>query len=107
MEGTMKVNYKMLCDSDVFQEIDLSQILQNEKVVKAIKSEFAKGLRNISVSSLENVKVEIATEKEIFEFEAEKQDFADLIELAEEDAKENKRVKKGCSGVEIVDFTTL
>jgi len=106
MKGTMKVKYKMLCDSDVYMEIELQDILNNEKVLKVIKSEFAKGLRNISVTSAENTKVEIATSKEIFTFEADKQDFADLIELAEEDAKEHKRIKKGCAGVEIVDFTT-
>jgi len=106
MKGTMKVNYKMLCDSDVYMEIELQDILQNEKVLKVIKSEFAKGLRNISITSAENGKVEIATSKEIFVFEAEKKDFADLIELAEEDAKEHKRTKKGCTGIEIVDFAT-
>ncbi len=106
MKGTMKVKYKMLCESDVYLEIELQDILNNEKVLKVIKSEFAKGLRNISITSPENVKVEIATSKEIFAFEANKQDFADLIELAEEDAKEHKRIKKGCAGVEIVDFST-
>ena len=48
MDGTMKVSYKMLCDGDVYNEVSLIQILQNEKVAKAIKSEFAKGLRNIA-----------------------------------------------------------
>ncbi len=106
MKGTMKVKYKMLCENDVYLEIALEDILDNEKVAKVIKSEFAKGLRNISVRPAVNVKVEIATQKEIFVFEADKQDFADLIELAEEDAKEHKHIKKGCAGVEIVDFTT-
>jgi hypothetical protein len=106
MDGIMKVKYKMLCESDVYQEIELSTILQNEKIAKVIKSEFAKGLRNIAVSCSENTKIEISTQKEIFEFEADKKDFADLIELAEEDAKEHKRSKKGCTGVEIVDFST-
>ena len=103
----MKVSYKMLCDGDVYNEISLIQILQNEKVAKAIKSEFAKGLRNIALSTPEDVIIEISTDKEIFEFEADKKDFADLIELAEEDARANKRTKKGCSGVELVDFVTL
>ncbi len=107
MEGTMKVSYKMLCDSDVYNEVNLAEILQNEKIAKAIKSEFAKGLRNIALSTSEDIKIEISTEKEIFEFEADKKDFADLIELAEEDAKEHKRTKKGCSGVELVDFITI
>ena len=106
MKGTMKVNYKMLCENDVYLEIDLNKLLENEKVAKVIKSEFAKGLRNISLSTAENIKVELSTQKEIFAFEADKKDFADLIELAEEDAKEHKHIKKGCAGVEIVDFTT-
>ena len=106
MDGTMKVSYKMLCDSDVYQEIDLNKILKNEKVAKVIRSEFAKGLRNISLTALENIKISISTDKEIFEFKADKQDFADLIELAEEDAKQHKRSKKGCMGVEVVDFVT-
>lgn len=106
MDGTMKVSYKMLCDNDVYQEVDLNKILENEKVSKVIRSEFAKGLRNIALSTSENIKISISTNKEIFEFEADKKDFADLIELAEEDAKQYKRSKKGCSGVEVVDFVT-
>jgi len=106
MDGTMKVSYKMLCDNDVYQEIDLNKILKNEKVAKVIKSEFAKGLRNISLATSENIKMLISTNKEIFEFKADKKDFADLIELAEEDAKQHKRSKKGCTGVEVVDFVT-
>lgn len=107
MDGTMKVSYKMLCDGDVYNEINLTEILQNEKVEKAIKSEFAKGLRNIALFASKDIKIEISTKKEIFEFEVEKKDFADLIELAEEDAREHKRIKKGCSGVELVDFVTI
>ena len=107
MKGNMQIKYKMLCDSDVYLEIALADILKNEKVAKIIKSEFAKGLRNISITAEENVKIEIASSKEIYDFEADKKDFADLIELAEEDAKEHKRIKKGCAGVEIIDFTTL
>ena len=107
MKGKMKVHYKMLCDNDVQIEISLQKILKNEKVLKVIKSEFAKGLRNIAILSESDCQVEISTEKEIFAFDAEKKDFADLIELAEEDAKEHKRIKKGCAGVEIVDFNTL
>ena len=106
MDGTMKVSYKMLCDSDVYNEVLLSNILKNEKVAKVIKAEFAKGLRNLALFTKEDIRVEISTQKEIFEFEAEKKDFADLIELAEEDAKLNKRSKKGCMGVEVVDFLT-
>jgi len=107
MKGKMQVKYKMLCDSDIMIEVQLSALLKNEKVTKVIKSEFAKGMRNISVLCAEDPILEISTSKEIFSFEAEKKDFADLIELAEEDAKIHKRIKKGCAGVEIVDFYTL
>jgi len=107
MRGSMKVKYKMLCDSDIQMELNLSEVLKNEKVAKVIKSEFAKGLRNLDVLTYENIKIEISTIKSIHEFEADKKDFADLIELAEENAKEHKRVKKGCLGVEIVDFDTV
>ena len=106
MKGSILVKYKMLCDSDVQMEVNLNEVLKNEKVAKAIKSEFAKGLRNLDLLVDENVKIDIVTTKEIYEFEADKKDFADLIELSEENAKEHKRVKKGCLGVEIVDFDT-
>ena len=107
MEGKVKVSYQMLCESDVEKEVSLEALLENEKVAKVIKSEFAKGLRNIELSTLTDAKIALRTHKEVFEFEAQKSDFADLIELAEEDAKANKRNKKGCSGIELVDFETL
>ena len=36
-----------------------------------------------------------------------KNDFADLLELAEEDARKHKRLKKECDGVELVDILTI
>ncbi len=107
MEGMMKVTYTVLCESDVSKEISLEEILGNDKVVKAIKSEFAKGLRNINLSAKENATITIKTEKEHFNFTASKNDFADLLELAEEDARKNKRLKKGCDGVELIDIVTV
>jgi len=107
MDGTMKVTYTILCESDVCKEVELEDILRNEKVLKAIKSEFAKGLRNIALSPRENIPIAVKTEKEHFEFMANKNDFADLLELAEEDAKKNKRFKKGCDGVELIDIVTV
>ncbi len=107
MDGMMKITYTVLCASDVNKEIGLEDILNNEKVLKAIKSEFAKGLRNIALSSKENTPIALKTEKEHFEFMANKNDFADLLELAEEDAKRNKRFKKGCDGVELIDIVTV
>lgn len=107
MQGKLKVSYALICDNDFYQEITLQDILANEKVVKLLKSEFSKGLRNIELTAHGEANFILNTEKEIFTFEAEKKDFADLIELAEEDARVNKRFKKGCQAVSIVDFVTV
>ncbi len=107
MEGMIKITYTVLCESDVSKEISLEEILSNEKVLKAIKSEFAKGLRNINLSVTESATIIVKTEKEHFDFMASKNDFADLLELAEEDAKKNKRLKKGCDGIELIDIITI
>ncbi len=107
MEGLIKVSYTVMCKNDVSKEVSLSALLANEKVIKAIKSEFATGLRNLALSSKEESTVFIKTQKEVFEFTASKNDFADLLELAEEDARKHKRLKKECDGVELVDIVTL
>ena len=103
----IKVSYTVMCKNDVSKEIDLSEILANEKVMKSIKSEFATGLRNLVLSQKEDTQVTIKTQKEVFEFTASKNDFADLLELAEEDARKHKRLKKECDGVELVDIITI
>lgn len=108
MQGKLYVTYQLLCENDVHKEISLKEIMKNEKIVKLLKSEYAKGLRNLDISvddSSANIILE--TQKELFEFEADKKDFADLIELAEEDAKERKLFKKGCQEISLVDFVTL
>ena len=107
MDGMIKVSYTVMCKKDVNQEVHLAELLSNEKVIKAIKSEFASGLRNLALSYKEDALVYIKTQKEIFEFNASKNDFADLLELAEEDARKNKRFKKECDGVELVDIVTI
>ncbi|MBD3790084.1 MAG: hypothetical protein IE885_06950 [Campylobacterales bacterium] len=107
MEGKMQVSYKMLCEDDFYQQVDLQEILSNEKVLKTIKSEFAKGMRNISLVCNDTAKIELMSEKDVYTLEVDKRDFADLIELAEEDARTHKRIKKGCNGIELVDFVTL
>ncbi len=107
MEGTMVVTYKILCDTDLNQEILLHDLLKNEKIVKAIKSEFAKGYRNITLSSNTDASIKLKTEKELHKVEVSKNDFADLLALAEEDARNNKLLKKGCERIEIVDIETL
>jgi len=103
----INVSYTVMCKNDVSKEIQLVDILANEKVMKAIKSEFATGLRNLSLSIKEESTVFIGTQKEVFEFSASKNDFADLLELAEEDARKNKRLKKECDGVELIDIITI
>ena len=103
----IKVSYTVMCRNDVSKELSLAEILTNEKVEKAIKSEFAKGLRNLVVTHEEEVEVFLKTEKEVFEFTVSKNDFADLLELAEEDARKHKRIKKECDGVELVDILTV
>jgi len=108
MQGKINVTYKLICDNDTYQEVSLKEILENEKISKLLKSEFAKGVRNIELSShdLES-HIIISTQKEFYHFEAQKKDFADLIELAEEDAKKRKLFKKGCEAIEIINFKTL
>ena len=103
----IKVSYIVMCKNDVSKEVSLNDLLKNEKVIKAIKSEFATGLRNLALSSKEENTVYIKTQKEVFEFTASKNDFADLLELAEEDARKNKRLKKECDGVELVNIVTV
>jgi len=107
MEGMIKVTYTVLCENDVSMEVSMEKLLANEKVLKAIKSEFAKGLRHIALSSKESASIFIKTEKVYHEFMAGKNDFADLLELAEEDARKHKRLKKGCDGIELIDIETI
>lgn len=108
MQGKIEVTYHLICDNETYEEISLKQILENEKIAKLLKSEFAKGVRNLTLSTNANdAQVILSTEKELYSFEAQKKDFADLIELAEEDAKARKLFKKGCEAVAIVDFITV
>jgi hypothetical protein len=107
MDGSMEVDYTVMCKNDVALEVSLAQLLQNEKVVRAIKGEFAKGLRNIALTCKDNPLIHLRTDKEVFTFTASKNDFADLLELAEEDARKHKRLKKECDGVELVDIRTV
>ncbi len=108
MDGTIMVTYKILCKADLNKEITIQELLLNEKVLKTIKSEFAKGFRNITLSSnkLES-SLKIETVKELYSFEVDKNDFADILSLAEEDATAKKLLKKDCERVELIDIETL
>lgn len=107
MDGMIKVSYTVMCKNDVNIALTLTQLLSNEKVMKAIKSEFATGLRNLTLNSNQHSDISIKTTKEIFEFEVSKNDFADILEFAEEDARKHKRLKKECDGVELVNIETF
>ena len=108
MNGTIMVTYKILCNGDLNKDISLEELLLNEKVAKAIKSEFAKGFRNITLlSTSTDASLRIETTKELHSFEVTKDDFADILVLAEEDAATKKLLKKDCERVELVDIETL
>ena len=108
LDGKILVTYKILCKSDLNKVVTLEALLQNEKVLKAIKSEFAKGFRNIDVkAALNECSLKIETQKELHSFEVEKNDFADILVLAEEHATANKLFKKDCERVELIDLETL
>ena len=108
MDGRIVVTYKILCKADLNKDLSLEKLLLNEKVSKVIKSEFAKGLRNIELSSKnEEAFLKIATAKELYTFEALKDDFADILVLAEEDATSKKLFKKDCEHIELVDIQTM
>jgi len=103
----IKVYYTIICKNDLHTEINIKDILSNEKIVKIIKSEFASGIRNLILTHQEEHNIIIKTKKEKFDFLVEKNDFADLVELAEEDAKKYKRLKKECDGIELIDIITV
>ncbi len=108
MNGTIMVTYKILCNGDLNKDISLQELLSNEKVAKAIKSEFAKGFRNIALlSTSTDASLKIETTKELYSFEVTKDDFADILMLAEEDAATKKLLKKDCERVELVDIETF
>jgi len=106
MDGTIMITYRVLCDSDFHADILISELLANEKITKVIKSEYAKGLRNLSLLAKEDATLTLETTKKLYTLEVAKDDFADLLSLAEEDANNKKLLKKECSRVELVDIAT-
>ena len=109
MNGKIEVTYKLLCKNDVNKEINLIEILANEKIAKLIKSEFAKGFRNIDLAiDKENTNTfKIETIKELYKVEVQKDDYADILALAEEDASSRKLFKKDCNRIELVNIETI
>ena len=107
MDGTIMVTYKILCDTDLNLAVSLQELLTNENVLKSIKSEFAKGLRNIALSSNTDAVLKIETVRKVHTFEVSKNDYADLLALAEEDARSKKLLKKDCERIELIDIETM
>ena len=108
MKGNILVTYKILCKADLNKELTLGELLLNEKVAKIIKSEYAKGFRNLQLlADSKDSFLKLETIKELHTFEVAKDDFADILVLAEEDAANKKIIKKDCDRVELVNIETL
>jgi hypothetical protein len=108
MEGQITVTYVILCDDDVDIDVDLQTMLENEKVQKLLKSEFAKGARNLVIDASDaSGSVNLSKEKKLHTVVIEKNDFADALSLAEEDARSKKLLKGKCNRIELVDLCTV
>jgi len=108
VNGNIEVTYKVVSENDLNLSISLEKLLKNDKVIKVIKSEFAKGYRNVDVNfdTQLNCNIKLETVKEHYSFIILKDDFADIINLTEEDATNKKLLKKDCF-VELVDINTI
>lgn len=108
MEGQLKVTYTIICDNDIHLELPVAEVLANEKVLAVIRREFAGGARGI-VADLAKTAGTLVLEKEKKQYELtiHKDDFADALTLAEEDAKKRKLLKQGCSMVELIDLVSV
>jgi hypothetical protein len=107
MEGEITVTYIILCDDDVNIDIDLQSLFANEKIEKLIKSEFAKGARHLLLdASAASGSVNLSREKARHTVIIAKDDFADALSLAEEDARSKKLLKGKCGRVELIDLST-
>ena len=109
MNGKIEVTYKLLCKNDVSKTISIKELLANERIAKLIKNEFAKGFRNIDlVADIDVADIfKIETIKELYKLEVQKNDFADILALAEEDASQRKLFKKDCNRIELVNIETI
>ncbi len=108
MEGQVEVQFTVLCENDFNKTIELSELLASEKVIKAIKSEFGEGARNLVVSTHSgDVKVSLHSEKKTHTHFIEKNDIQDILEMTEEYARSHKLLKGNCMRIELKDFSTL
>lgn len=108
MDGQVEVSFTVLCDNDFNKEITLADLLKSEKVLKAIKSDFCEGARNLEInSSASDVKININSEKKEHSHIIEKDDIQDILELTEEYARSQKLLKGACSRIELKNFKTV
>ena len=108
MEGQVEVQFTILCENDFHKEISLSDLLASEKVIKAIKSEFCEGARNLEINSdAADAKITVGTEKKVYTHIIEKDDIQDILELTEEFARSQKLLKGTCGRVELKNFKTV
>lgn len=107
MDGNMKIKYAVLCNNDFEKMITTEELLADEKITKAIKAAFGDGGRNVELQSLGNTCIKLRSARVEYSFEILKDDYADALTLAEEDAKKNKRLKKGCERIMLVDIETI
>jgi hypothetical protein len=61
----IKVSYTVMCKNDLNKELSLTDILAKEKVAKVIKSEFAKGIRNLVLTHKEEADVFLKTKRDL------------------------------------------
>jgi len=108
MDGQVEVSFTILCENDFNKELSLAELLGSDKVLKAIKSDFCEGARNLEIhSESKDVKISINSEKKTHTHVIEKDDIQDILELTEEYARSQKLLKGGCSRIELKNFQTL
>ena len=107
MEGNITVTYTVICDNDIQLDVSISELLANEKVQAVIKREFAPGARGVEIDpSRASGQITLAKEKTHYQLEIDKDDYADALTLAEEDAKKRKLLKPECGMIELLDLKT-
>lgn len=104
MTGQIIVSYVVENLSD-HKTMTLQQLLEFDSVKKAIIKEMG-GKRN-SVFDSSNIagQVTLSNRSEVFTLEINKDDFADALTFAEDDAKNNKRLS-GDKVVTLIDLQT-
>ncbi len=108
MEGKITVTYAVVCDDDISINVAIEEILANEKVSALIKREFAKGARNVVLDQASATgALFLSKEKTLHTVIIEKDDFADALTFAEEDARKRKLLKGKCTRIELLDLQTV